>query len=47
MELYPETSISPEAFFKTVKDLELYTNTYYTSLTPARPGVDFLSDNSL
>lgn len=35
MELYPETTISQESFFKSAKDLELYTNTYYNSLTPA------------
>ena len=29
MDRYPETTISPEAFFKTTMDLELYTNTYY------------------
>ena len=29
MDRFPETSISPEAFFKTTADLELYTNTYY------------------
>lgn len=29
LERLPETTISQDAFFKTVKDLELYTNTYY------------------
>ncbi|MDR1814536.1 MAG: RagB/SusD family nutrient uptake outer membrane protein [Tannerella sp.] len=43
MERYPETSISPEAFFKTVKDLELYTNTYYSFSTPSH--FDYTSDN--
>lgn len=43
MDRYPETSISPEAFFKTVKDLELYTNTYYSSITPEY--FDYVSDN--
>lgn len=35
MERYPETSIVPEAFFKTITDLELYTNTYYEFIHPA------------
>jgi len=43
MERFPETSISPEAFFKTTKDLELYTNTYYTAITPY--WFDYVSDN--
>ena len=44
MERFPETAISPEAFFKTVKDLELYTNTYYTTLQPEF--LDYISDNN-
>lgn len=43
MDRFPETSISPEAFFKSTKDLELYTNTYYGSLSPAY--FDYVSDN--
>ncbi|WP_270634086.1 RagB/SusD family nutrient uptake outer membrane protein [Parabacteroides goldsteinii] len=44
MDRFPSTEISPEAYFKTVKDLELYTNTYY------RDGVvpyflDYVCDN--
>lgn len=35
MDRYPETSISPEAFFKTTTDLELFTNTYYEYIRPA------------
>lgn len=43
MERYPETSISPEAFFQTVNDLELYTNTYYEYVSPSF--FDYVSDN--
>lgn len=43
MELYPETSISPESFFKSTKDLELYTNTYYNNLGAAY--MDGVTDN--
>jgi len=43
MDRFPETTISPEAFFKTTKDLELYTNTYYESLSPKF--FDYVSDN--
>ncbi|MCD7852346.1 MAG: RagB/SusD family nutrient uptake outer membrane protein [Parabacteroides sp.] len=43
LELYPETTISPESFFKSVKDLELYTNTYYNSLYAAYQ--DGVTDN--
>lgn len=32
MDRYPTTSISPEAYFKSVQDLELYTNTFYLDL---------------
>jgi hypothetical protein len=35
MDRFPETTISPEAFFKNVNDLELYTNTYY-SIIPSK-----------
>lgn len=45
MERYPETSISPEAFFKTVNDLQLYTNTYYEYVSPSF--FDYISDNSV
>lgn len=43
LELYPETTISPESFFKSTKDLELYTNTYYNSLWPSYQ--DGVTDN--
>jgi len=43
MDRFPETSISPEAYFKTVKDLELYTNTYYDQVSPQY--CDWVSDN--
>lgn len=43
MDRFPETSISPEAYFKTVKDLELYTNTYYDLVSPQY--CDWVSDN--
>ena len=43
MDRFPETAISPEAFFKSVTDLELYTNTYYTSISPDY--FDYVSDN--
>lgn len=43
MDRYPTTSISPEAYFKTVIDLELYTNAYYGGLSPYY--FDFVSDN--
>ena len=43
MDRFPETSISPEAYFKTVKDLELYTNTYYGNLSTYY--FDYVSDN--
>lgn len=43
MERLPETSISPQAFFKSVKDLELYTNTYYESIEAEY--LDYVSDN--
>lgn len=45
MDRFPETSISPEAFFQTTKDLELYTNTYYTYISPKV--FDYVSDNCL
>ena len=43
MDRFPETSISPEAYFKTVKDLELYTNTYNGNLSTYY--FDYVSDN--
>ena len=43
MDRFPSTEISPEAYFKTVKDLELYTNTYYANVTPYF--LDYVSDN--
>ena len=43
MDRFPETSISPEAYFKTVRDLELYTNTYYGNLSTYY--FDYVSDN--
>ena len=43
MDRFPETRITPEAFFKTAKDLELYTNTYYSSVSPQ--WFDYVSDN--
>ena len=43
MDRFPETSISPETYFKTVKDLELYTNTYYGNLSTYY--FDYVSDN--
>lgn len=43
MDRFPETSISSEAYFKTVKDLELYTNTYYGNLSTYY--FDYVSDN--
>ena len=36
LERYPIVSISPEAFFKNITDLELYTNTY--TLSPSYSG---------
>ena len=44
MDRFPETSISPEAFFRNIKDMELYTNTYYTSIEAEF--VDYISDNN-
>ncbi|MGX5817227.1 RagB/SusD family nutrient uptake outer membrane protein [Chitinophaga lutea] len=46
LERYPQSDISPQLFFNTEKDLELYTNSFYASL----PGetiftADFSSDN--
>lgn len=46
LERYPQSEISPQLFFNTEKDLELYTNSFYASL----PGeniftADFSSDN--
>ncbi len=46
LERYPQSDISPQQFFNTEKDLELYTNSFYASL----PGeniftADFSSDN--
>lgn len=46
LERYPQSEISPQQFFNTEKDLELYTNSFYASL----PGegvftADFSSDN--
>ena len=43
MDRFPETEISPEAFFQTVNDLELYTNTYYSHLSTYY--FDYVSDN--
>lgn len=43
MDRFPETSIAPEAFFKTTKDLELYTNTYYEYVSPSF--FDYVCDN--
>lgn len=44
MDRFPSTEITPEAYFKTVKDLELYTNTYYRDgVTPYY--LDYVSDN--
>ena len=43
MDRYPATSISQETFFKTDKDLELYTNTYYEYVNPYF--TDYVSDN--
>lgn len=43
MDRFPETAISSEAYFKTVKDLELYTNTYYDLVSPQY--CDWVSDN--
>ena len=43
MDRFPETSISPENFFRTVEDLELYTNTYYGFVSPQF--CDYVSDN--
>src|SRR5690606_11408220 len=34
LDRYPETAIAPNQFFKTTKDLELYTNTFYEYLNP-------------
>lgn len=46
LERYPQSEISPQEFFNTEKDLELYTNSFYSAL----PGegvftADFSSDN--
>lgn len=43
LERYPETSLAPEAFFKTTQDLKLYTNTYYEYVVPE--WFDYVSDN--
>ena len=43
MDRFPTTSIAPETFFQTEKDLELYTNTYYEYVTPYY--FDYVSDN--
>lgn len=43
LERYPETSLAPEAFFKTTQDLKLYTNTYYEYINPE--WLDYVSDN--
>ena len=43
LDRYPTTSISPETFFKTETDLELYTNTYYEYVQPYFS--DYVSDN--
>jgi hypothetical protein len=45
MDRLPETSIAPEAFFNSVKDLELYTNTYYSNISIEF--FDYVSDNCL
>ena len=42
MDRFPTTSIAPETFFQTEKDLELYTNTYYEYVTPYY--FDYVSD---
>lgn len=34
MDRFPTTTLSPEVYFNTVKDLELYTNTYYEQVLP-------------
>lgn len=43
LERYPETNIAPNAYFKSTKDLELYTNTFYDFITPSFH--DGVSDN--
>lgn len=43
MDRFPETSISPGVYFETIKDLELYTNTYYDLVSPQF--CDYVSDN--
>lgn len=43
LERYPETTLAPEAFFKTTQDLKLYTNTYYEYVNPE--WLDYVSDN--
>lgn len=43
MDKFPQHTISPEAFFNSVADLELYTNTYYDQVSPQF--CDWVSDN--
>ena len=43
MDRFPTTSIAPETFFQTEKDLESYSNTYYEYVTPYY--FDYVSDN--
>lgn len=43
MDRFPSTTVSPETYFQTVKDLELYTNTYYERIDP--PYSDNVCDN--
>ena len=45
LERFPETDITEKDFFKSVKDLELYTNTFYDGLGWSQ--WDIVSDNSL
>lgn len=46
LERYPLSQISPQVFFNTESDLELYTNSFYTALPGNNiPTDDFQSDN--
>lgn len=46
LERYPQSEISPQVFFNTESDLELYTNSFYTYLPGNNiPTDDFSSDN--
>ncbi|MCC8153109.1 MAG: RagB/SusD family nutrient uptake outer membrane protein [Tannerellaceae bacterium] len=43
MDRFPKTTINPEVSFQTTNDLELYTNTYYSKVSPE--WFDYVCDN--